>query len=59
MMDARNREQALELDRDERVDLDQIIERLGFSAEERLQYLLDMLDFEEIARTARRVSSSS
>jgi hypothetical protein len=37
----------------EDVDLDQIIERLKWSPAERLQYLLDMLAFEERARSAR------
>ena len=38
------------------VDLDQIVERLGWTPFERLQYLLDMLEFEELAHNARRVS---
>jgi len=37
------------------VDLDQIVERLGWTPWERLQYLLDMLEFEELAQTARRL----
>ena len=36
-------------------DLDQIDERLRWSPAERLQYLLDMLAFEERARKARPV----
>jgi hypothetical protein len=36
-------------------DLDQIVERLGWTPWERLQYLLDMLEFEDLARSARRV----
>ena len=34
-------------------DLDQIVERLSWTPLERLQYLLDMLDFEERAHRAR------
>jgi hypothetical protein len=34
------------------VDLDQIVERLGWTPAERLRYLLDMLDFEEKAHRA-------
>ena len=40
----------------EDVDLDQIIERLSWSPAERLQYLLDMLAFEERARLARPIA---
>jgi hypothetical protein len=40
---------------EEQTDLDQIVERLGWTPSERLQYLLDMLEFEELARRARRV----
>jgi hypothetical protein len=40
---------------EEQADLDQIVERLGWTPSERLQYLLDMLEFEELARRARRV----
>lgn len=36
-------------------DLDQIAERLGWTPWGRLQYLLDMLEFEELAHRARRV----
>jgi hypothetical protein len=39
------------------VDLDQIVERLGWTPLERLQYLLDMLDFEDLAHKARRVDT--
>ena len=39
------------------VDLDQIVERLGWSPAERLRYLLDMLAFEEKAHRAKRVDS--
>jgi hypothetical protein len=35
----------------------QIAERLRWSPMERLQYLLDMLAFEELARRARRADS--
>jgi len=37
------------------VDDDQIAERLSWTPRERLQYLLDMLAFEERARSARPV----
>jgi len=37
------------------VDDDQIAERLSWTPRERLQYLLDMLTFEERARSARPV----
>jgi hypothetical protein len=40
-------------------DLDQIVERLTWTPRERLQYLLDMLAFEERACAARRVERSS
>jgi hypothetical protein len=36
-------------------DLDQIAERLAWTPRERLQYLLDMLAFEERAHAARRL----
>lgn len=39
-------------------DLDQIVERLGWTPWERLQYLLDMLEFEDLARSARRVDTN-
>lgn len=38
------------------VDVDQIIERLQWTPRQRLDYLLDMLAFEERARRARCVS---
>lgn len=38
------------------VDADQIAERLSWTPKQRLAYLLDMLDFEERAARARRVS---
>jgi len=38
------------------VDHDQLQERLSWSPAERLQYLMDMVAFEERARRARRVS---
>jgi hypothetical protein len=37
------------------VDVDQIVERLRWTPKQRLDYLLDMLAFEERARHARRV----
>jgi hypothetical protein len=36
-------------------DLDQIAERLAWTPRPRLQYLLDMLAFEERAHAARRI----
>lgn len=39
----------------EATDLDQIVERLGWTPMERLRYLLDMLDFEEKAHRAKSV----
>ena len=43
---------------DEHTDLDQIVERLSWPPHERLQYLLDMLAFEEKARRARNSKRS-
>jgi transcriptional regulator with XRE-family HTH domain len=40
---------------DDRVDWDQIFERLSWSPAERLRYLTDMIAFEERARGARLV----
>jgi hypothetical protein len=37
------------------VEIDQLLERLRWSPQERLRYLLDMLEFEERARSARPV----
>jgi hypothetical protein len=37
------------------VDADQIVARLSWTPRQRLKYLVDMLDFEERARAARRV----
>jgi hypothetical protein len=37
-------------------DDDQIAERLRWTPKQRLDYLLDMLEFEERARRARRLS---
>ena len=37
------------------VDWDQLEERLRWTPAQRLRYLLDMLDFERLARSARRV----
>jgi hypothetical protein len=36
-------------------DRDQIVERLGWTSRQRLDYLLDMLAFEDRARRAHRV----
>jgi len=36
-------------------DLDQIVERLGWTPLERVSYLLDMLEFETRARRAKRL----
>jgi hypothetical protein len=44
---------AASADRPEDVEIDQIVERLAWTPKERLQYLLDMLAFEERARQAR------
>jgi hypothetical protein len=46
-------------DSSEDIEIDQIVERLGWTPRERLQYLLDMLAFEERARQARRVPTRS
>jgi hypothetical protein len=37
-------------------DRDQIVERLGWTPRQRLDYLLDMLAFEDRAHRARRVA---
>jgi hypothetical protein len=37
-------------------DRDQIVERLGWTSRQRLDYLLDMLAFEDRARRAHRVA---
>ena len=39
----------------EAIDLDQIVERMGWTPIERLRYLLDMLAFEEKAHRAKPV----
>jgi len=39
----------------EDVEIDQIVERLAWTPRERLDYLLDMLAFEERAHRARRI----
>jgi hypothetical protein len=44
------------LDRRDLVEVDQIVERLGWSPAERLQYLVDVLAFEQRARRARRLA---
>jgi hypothetical protein len=41
------------------VEVDQIVERLAWSPEERLRYLLDMLAFEERAHASRIVGRST
>ncbi len=46
-------------EQDQDVEHDQIVERLGWSPRQRLQYLLDMLAFEERAQGARPVSRRS
>ena len=43
----------------EGVEIDQIVERLGWTPRQRLRYLLDMLAFEERAHRARPVPSRS
>lgn len=40
------------------IEIDQIVERLGWTPRERLQYLLDMLAFEERAHRAHPVDRS-
>ena len=41
------------------VEIDQIVERLGWTPRERLQYLVDMLAFEERAHEARAIPARS
>jgi hypothetical protein len=48
-------EGAAALPRDES-DRDQIVERLGWTPRQRLDYLVDMLAFEDRARRAHRVA---
>ena len=43
----------------EGVEIDQIVERLAWTPRERLDYLLDMLAFEERAHRARRIPAGS
>ena len=43
----------------EDVEIDQIVERLAWTPRERLDYLLDMLAFEERAHRARRIPAGS
>ena len=43
----------------EAVEIDQIVERLGWTPRERLRYLVDMLAFEERARQARPIPPES
>ena len=50
-----NRMEMDELPQDANGDRDQIAERLGWTPKQRLQYLVDMLGFEERARRARRM----
>ena len=52
MVDAKDKRTQQMTPRDEDTDLDQIVERLTWTPRERLQYLLDMLAFEEKARLA-------
>jgi hypothetical protein len=40
------------------IEIDQIVERFGWTPQERLNYLLDMLVFEERAHRARLVDRS-
>jgi hypothetical protein len=40
---------------DENPDRDQIVERLGWTPKQRLDYLVDMVAFEERAHRARRI----
>ena len=47
-------EAATALPRDES-DRDQIVERLGWTPRQRLEYLVDMVAFEDRARRARQV----
>jgi len=41
------------------VEIDQIVERLAWTPRERLDFLLDMLGFEERAHRARRILPGS
>jgi hypothetical protein len=41
------------------LDEDQIVERLGWTPKQRLEYLVDMLAFEERTRTARIVAEKT
>ena len=43
----------------EGIEIDQIVERLAWTPRERLDYLLDMLAFEERAHRARRIPAGS
>ena len=52
-------EEPATLERSDDVEVDQIVERLSWTPKQRLQYLLDMLDFEERARQARPISRRS
>jgi hypothetical protein len=47
------------VDGSEEVEIDQIVERLGWTPRERLRYLLDMLAFEERAHRARPIPTRS
>ncbi len=55
MIDAKDKRTQQMTPRDADTDLDQIVERLTWTPRERLQYLLDMLAFEEKARRATLV----
>jgi hypothetical protein len=50
-----NRPETDELPQDVNGDRDQIAERLGWTPKQRLQYLVDMLGFEERAHRARQM----
>ncbi len=53
MVDAKDKRTQQMTPRDADTDLDQIVERLTWTPRERLQYLLDMLAFEEKARRTK------
>ncbi len=55
MVDAKDKRTQQMTPRDGDTDLDHIVERLTWTPRERLQYLLDMLAFEEKARRATLV----
>lgn len=51
-------EPRVSLSRAEEPDLDQIRERLAWTPKQRLDYLVDMVDFEDRARRAKRIPGS-